>query len=491
MLYREHEPVLLRSDSQVMRLLIHLATNRQRPVPKQEIDDLIWPGENRKSVAGRRKQLYQQLRRALDEKPRTPPAYVRYEGQTGHFLWVKVPVPADHGCGPSEGAVESSTITDLPRDALYDQTYLKYRTAVVPAIDSPELIAHLEARYSCEAFRLAGKALPVTVLWQNPGLLSPDAILGHFDDIPPTPLQASAIFGPSEYVQARQFIKREFERGPIKYEGVNYCMRKININNNPPTIDGEYGLYYDNILTQYAMEWELKKALQAHGYAALKRISRTGSLPLRESVEAKCNPLINGAGRCAAMTVSTLIVFKRRDRFYCLIRRRSKEVGVSPGMLHVVPAGMFEAKNLEDPWSVTMNVWRELLEEVYDEKEQQGSGEAEFEDYILRKHPINIIIDMIKSGRAELSVTGICCDLLNLRTEVCTVLFVDDPAFSEARLMPLNWEYMKEGPAGKFAVRWEQIDGVIENEGAAGGIVASGAVCLGLGRSWVARRHSI
>ena len=57
-------------------------------------------------------------------------------------------------------------------------------------------------------------------------------------------------------------------------------------------------------------------------------------------------------------------------------------------MLHVVPSGMFEAKNSHDPWLISLNVWRELLEEVYGEEEQQRTGTAEFPDYMMQKPTI-------------------------------------------------------------------------------------------------------
>ena len=98
---------------------------------------------------------------------------------------------------------------------------------------------------------------------------------------------------------------------------------------------------------------------------------------------------------------------------------------------------------------------------------------------------------MLNDGSAEFSVTGIVCDLLNLRPEVCTVLFVADPAFAEARQMQLNWEYEPERRQGKFLVDWHRIDDVIEKDGAKYGIVASGAACLALGREWVKHRHGI
>jgi hypothetical protein len=269
-------------------------------------------------------------------------------------------------------------------------------------------------------------------------------------------------------------------------------MTSIDLSDKLPKMHGAMGWYYDNILTQYAMEWELKKALRKIDADAIPSLSAKSSLPLREFVEFKGNPLIDGTARCAAITISTLVVFNRQNQgFHCLMRHRSADVAVSPNMMHVVPSGMFELKNLTDNWSVEMNVWRELLEEAYGHKEEQGTAEDEFPDPIWNKEPIPSLVKMMKRGSAQHSVTGICCDLLNLRPEVCTVLFVEDPAFAAIDGMQLNWEYSQQFGAGAGAIPWRNIDEAIQTAFEHFGIVASGAVCLGLGREWIRVQHRI
>jgi DNA-binding winged helix-turn-helix (wHTH) protein len=397
----------------------------------------------------------------------------------------------------SPGPILHRETTIRPRDGhLAETTYYAYRTIAVPLMDSPELISHLEARYGCSAIRLGGKSFAVTALWQNErSIVRPDDILGQFDPAPVKAMQRSAVLEPAEYAAAREFIKLEYEGGPIKYEGRDYRMTRIALNADIPKIDGSLGLYYDSILTQYAMEWELKKALIQGGTGAIDRLLRPGALPLREATERLGNPMLNGVGRCAALTISTLLVFKRplQNEFYCLIHRRSRDVGVSPGMFHVIPAGMFEQKNPLDFWSIEMNVWRELLEEVYNEQEHQGSGDPEIEDYVLGKTPIALLRKMIDQGIAEFSVTGICCDLLNIRPEICTILFITDQAFSEARKMSLNWEYEKtvwERSKGNGLVRWRDIDELIEVASDVG-FAVGGAACLSFGRQWLERNHRL
>lgn len=375
------------------------------------------------------------------------------------------------------------------------KTYFDYRSTPCPHLYSLDLVSYLEQRYSCEAFRLLGRSFPVTILWKNPGnLISPDDLLGNFDSTEPAPLSCSSTLNPADYNLAREFIRRKFEAppSPIQHEGNNYRLLKMDLSQSVPQISGAFGLYYDNVLTQYALEWELKRALLVNPSNPIVSLGTPGALPLREAIEKLTNPLINGAGRCASITVSTLLVFKRSNGdFYTIVRRRSNLVGLSPGLHHVVPAGMFEASNIEDEWSVESNVWRELLEEVYNEKEQIGSGHSELSDYLRKKSPIDKLLSLIKKGKAELSVTGVCCDLLNLRTELCTILFISDPAFAEAKRMALNWEFETMGPTGTFGVPWKRIDDIIENLSSTGEIVVSGAACLGLGREWVRTRHGI
>lgn len=390
---------------------------------------------------------------------------------------------------PQDSVILSTLKHWSPRHRrLLERTYLKYRDEPFLFLNESELIDHLEKRYGCSAFKLGRRRVPATVLWENPDqLVTPNNVLGNLASAVPTPLTRSPIFDINDFKQARAFIKEKYESGPVKYEGLDYRMTQIDVS-NLPKVSGAFGWYYDNILTQYAMEWELTRALR-RGTGSIADRLKYAQLPLREAIEKGRNPLVDGGGRCTAITVSTLLVFQRENDYWYLLRRRSAAVGVSAGLLHVVPAGMFEAPNPDDPWSVEMNVWRELLEEVYNEKEQHGSGGAELPDSIRSKEPIKTLLRLLKGGEAEFAVTGICCDLLNLRPEICTVLFVKSREFCEVRRMKINWEYEPEGPSGKFARPWKTIDEVIGEE--QDYFVASGAVCLGLGRQWIRKRHGL
>lgn len=374
---------------------------------------------------------------------------------------------------------------------LEKRTYFKYRDLRCDSLTSEPVVKLLAERYRCDPLVLGSVPLPVSILWRNDGkVIRPDSVLGTLDVKIPKHHESSAVLGKEDYGTARDFIRRKYEE-KVKYEGLDYRMVSIDLGREVPVIHGAFGRYYDNILTQYALEWELKKAL-LESSENLERLSKTGSLPLREAVEAAARtPLVNGAGRCAAMTVSMLIVFQRETgEFNTIVRRRSEDVGVSAGLHHVVPAGMFEAPNAEDNWSLEASIWREFLEEVYDEKELIGTGRAEILDHLYGRLPISILRPLIRAGRAKFSVTGICCDLLTLRTEICAVLYVPTAELAAARPMCLNWEYEATGQDGAFAIRWDRMPQLMSDLAARRDLVVSGAACIELGRHWL-EHHSL
>jgi len=352
-----------------------------------------------------------------------------------------------------------------------------------------EVVTHLEQRYKSPGFVFRGEKLPATILWSNTAaVIDPDAILGNLDH-----RQAVEMASKDE----RKYIKAELERGPIKSEATNYRMIKISSpGGSVPSIDGALGLYYDNVITQYGMEWELSKALSSlsdvRGVSGLLR--RDGALPRRERVEASTgDPLRDGEGRCAAMTISMLFAFRLKDGYYCLVRRRSKEVAVSQGLYHVVPAGMFEKAygDAEKEWSVRFNILRELLEEVYDVTEAQWPNEG-LPESMYGISPLPRLMELEREGKAQLSVTGVCSDLLTCRTEICTVLVVDDVAFAHERAMHINWEYDKSPyRGGAFAVKVEGLEEFLDQEVNARKMVSTGAVSLMLGREWLRNVHGV
>jgi hypothetical protein len=401
-------------------------------------------------------------------------------------------------------ASEKAVITPLPQPPTAEgneraaeiarKTYFAYRNEATSVVQSRRVAEELGERYGCPPLAVGGVLLPITALWTNTeGVLSPDELLGTLDKGDPTPMSKSATLTASEYHEAREFMGLECRKGPIKRENLAYRMTSIDIGQGIPRINGAFGWYYDNLLTQYAMEWELRWALVGGTAESLDSVANCGSLPLRESVERGRNPTIDGSGRCASITVSTLFVYKGADEIlYSILRRRSHLVMVAPGLHHVVPGGMFEAWNTNEPWSVVTNIWTELLEEVYKRPELMGTGENRSRHHIAGIEPIPLVRRLLREGRAELSVTGLTCNLLNLKPEICTVLYVPDSSLAEeGPEMQLNWEFTDEGPASRFAIPWSELPHVADRLVKQGQFAVSGAACLELGRRWLKKQHGI
>jgi hypothetical protein len=369
---------------------------------------------------------------------------------------------------------------------LGEATYYRYAACPSDFEDWPTLVEWLAHRYSVEAFPLSGRLLPITVVWKNTdSLIEPDTVLGELDEAQPVPMADP---------MHRIFIKRKFEEppSPIRHESQNFRMVTIETRaDGPPVVHGALGLYYDAVLTEFAIEWELFRlvAVSKSREELLEALNAHGSLPLRVRAEqTQGSALLHGGSRCAALTVSTFVVFRRAGRYYCLIRRRSRAVGISPGLFHVLPAAMFEATQTDyrAEWSVKQNVFRELLEEVYNEPERRGTTA----DWIYGVEPIPELERLLVAGRAEFSLTGLCVNLLDLRPEICTVLCVEDEDFLRRRSPAINWEFLP-AEAGKYFIEVGELDRFVSETLRPGNVVPNGAVTMSLGREWLRQRHGV
>jgi hypothetical protein len=159
--------------------------------------------------------------------------------------------------------------TRIERARILEKTYFKYRNAKIEDFDSSQTSRALAQRYDCEPLGIGEIAFPVTLMWQNNDrVIHPDEILRTLDPPPDGPSMRSPSLNRKEYIIARELVKSVLEAGPIQYEGYEYCMKSVDLSGTLPQIDGRIGYYYDHVLTQYAIAWELKKAIMKHGLRA-------------------------------------------------------------------------------------------------------------------------------------------------------------------------------------------------------------------------------
>ena len=375
----------------------------------------------------------------------------------------------------------SEHFDEAENDTLAETTLYKYQKTPLSQEYLAEAINFLEDRYKpYKALAYNQNKFPITVLWQNKEeIIDPDDLCGGLDSTPAIPLCDDT---------QRDYIKKNLERGKVKRERKNFCMKQIDDSKVIPKIHAGLGLYYDNILTQYAIEWELNRlGQQSDSVEELReKLLIQKNLPRRMKAEKGAGaPFKNGTARCAAITVSMMFVLRREKDYYYLVRKRSEQVAVSPGMWHVAPAGMCEATHNEPrkEWSFKHNLYREFLEELYD-KEQLIDEEIALPEDIYRIEPLKTLEGLVKKKEARFTVTGICADLLTLRTEVCTVLVVDSEKFSPDDKIELCWEYKTDRDSPLLEPLLECDDFLAKNL-SPDKTVSSGAACLILGLDWL------
>ena len=446
-----HGETELHLGPMALKLLDRFLRNPERVYTHSEIDDFTHGlGKYSENAKQNSANYVAEIRKALDNpdaiKSRYSVGYV-FNSETAKADILAAAQVLD----PQPQDLSSS---DAELDLL-ERTYLRYQNEKAPLLDNSAASRSLASLYECEPVTFGNQAFPVAILWQNKdSLIHPDMILGKFDSFPPQHRKSSPTLNVKQYAAARELTRALLTKGEVKHEGLDYCMRNIDLSGSLPKIHGRFGYYYDHVLTQFAMYWELKKALNECGLSVLEG-KRSGMLPLREAFGFGSQVLYDGDMRTAAISVSMLIVFERRKKeFWTIICKRSMQVAAHPNMLHVVPSGMFEARNEFERWSVQDALWRELLEEVYDEKSNKSQ--------VLR------MIWLIKSRfrlcpgsskkKSLSSASRHCCDLLYVQPEICTVLYVPDNSLTSKRPMHVNWEYSLDGPPGSFGTPWIQID---------------------------------
>lgn len=377
-------------------------------------------------------------------------------------------------------SLRTTAMDNVQNILMGEKTLYQYRARDTSFKHWTTLTTFLEKRYDVEAFVFENLKTPATLVWSNTkAMIDPELVLGRLDTRMP----------PHGESDERRYIRRVLEAGPIKKESIDYRVVRIRTTSDVPKIDCAMGRYYDNVLTQYAIEWETNKLINQFAGKGKEKFEAalrdSNSLPLRTQVEEKGNPLLSGKGRCAVISIMTFFVFRRKDGLYCIVRKRSADVGMAPDLFHVLPAGVFEStgEDFRHEWSIKLNVYRELLEELYGIKEMSSSSQTAPE-YILRRRPIPQLEKLLQEKRAYFSITGLCVNLLHFGAEICTVLFVDDEKFIGVRKPEVNWEYRK-GEKGNFGIRLDKLDRFLSRNVEPSLIVPEAAVCIGLGRKWI------
>ncbi len=347
--------------------------------------------------------------------------------------------------------------------------------AAMLGLAHPFLHPFLAWYYSVELWTQEGQAFPAVVfpLATPKDATSTGSVLGPWDCA-----NARATLEEDEdwacldrrYVNLRKRARRRIENRQT------FCLQKILLEDDLPIVHSNLTGYYEDCLaTCDALEWELLVAFGSTPPTSSEpeefaRFSES-RLPLRQAGKSFANekgssPYLTGAGRSAAIAVATFTLAKRPDgSFVTFLGHRSAKTAAHPHLLHVAPSGMLQpiwhwqnpAKVMNSPyykaeWSLRNHVLREVVEELFsiDFEKELADRPPETPDVILGHPEVKFLDDLMNSGGAKLFVTGVLVNLLNLRTEIATVLLIHDPIWYERHsrgtdglpTFASNWEFL-------------------------------------------------
>jgi len=222
--------------------------------------------------------------------------------------------------------------------------------------------------------------------------------------------------------------------GPLR-DDPTYVLKSIKVAENV-TLDCAMGTYFDALRSCDVLEWELLTVLgKAKEHSGLDSLLR--KLKLRNYVHSLTNqPVTEPTGRSAAIAISTVVLFRRENEYAVLLQRRAKEGGVAVHreLWHVVPSFMFQpvvGATIQE-YSVTHNIYREYLEELFDVPEVRRSPSVIAYDYFYNNPNLGFLRGLLKAGDAQLLLSGVAISLLNLRPEICALLHIDSPEWYDA-----------------------------------------------------------
>lgn len=281
----------------------------------------------------------------------------------------------------------------------------------------------------------------------------------------------------------RRFVELRKRAGLRVENRQTFCLDRIDVQGGRPIVRSNLvGAYEDCLATCDAMEWELLLALAAKPLAsnpeAFAKFAKQ-SLPLRNAAKAFCkvrseSPVFTGLGRSAAIAVSTLTLARRDDNAYVtFLGHRSGKTAAHRRLLHVAPAGMLQpihdwqkagpkmdSEFYAFEWSLKNHVLRELAEELFDRDDRDllTPRLPETPDAMLGFDEIEELNRRLSLDQAELFVTGVVVNLLNLRPELATVLLIHDPTWYTQhsrgthghRRFARNWEYLDDRQLDEF-----------------------------------------
>ncbi|MBX6751935.1 MAG: helix-turn-helix transcriptional regulator [Micromonosporaceae bacterium] len=137
-------------------------------------------------------------------------------------------------------------------------------------------------------------------------------------------------------------------------------------------------------------------------------------------------------GRRAVLpSIDTLTIRNSTDGpSFVLHQRSTEDVAVAAGMLHVMPAGVFQPSSIEpDAQVADFDLWRNMMREFSEEflgnPEHDGDGAPARYD----QEPLASLDRAYRAGHIRVYLLGVALDALTLWGELLTVAVIDAPVY--------------------------------------------------------------
>lgn len=237
------------------------------------------------------------------------------------------------------------------------------------------------------------------------------------------------------------------------------------------------GTYVENVYTSHILEYENYKLYCKYGKKNIELFNIFNKIKPKMSIRNKihenksvCEVLRSGCKRASMLGVQLIVMIKdyQDHQYKIVLIKRSDDVAERPGFFQFVPSGGFEiyssnencSKNdLKSNFSVVYAIFREYVEELFNEKDFEKWTSGETLQKIKNHERVIEVLNMIDKDEAHLEFLGSVVGLISLKNELSFVLRIDNEEYSK--------NTFKENHEGKEIFRWpiSEIENRIEGIG--------------------------
>jgi hypothetical protein len=314
------------------------------------------------------------------------------------------------------------------------------------------------SRMMIEKFTIDGKPftiqIPVTVL-SGANSISLGRINEALD--PKEPVRGK--WQPNE--DDDEHLKHRYEdnklRHPIGYEksffnGPLFTIQDLDV--SKPEISGSLSTYFSTLVHTDVIEFELLDALSKLDEDARPPFNIERHLPKRTQF-LKRSPAEQK--RHATIGISVLLALKEKEKhtYSVLLRHRSDNVALFPGLFNVIPSCVFQPESyyhIKKEWDLEYCIIKEYCEELFSMERNGTDHPSKLYDWVPAKNLRSALDDKT----CKILYSGVILNLLNMRPQVCCVLLIDAAWFKKQEKDPdfplrISWEYatttddLKEG----------------------------------------------